>query len=1011
MPSGTYRWYVLVVGVIIGILCLVGAGTTAVAADTHEPAAVTVTQNDACVETTPINGSGESIASFYDYRNPETEPSSGTFSSHGTTAYQQADTSLLMVYDGPDGLGLVIVHDRYEESDGTDGGAASFHMTGLPSSGEWVVEDDDYDGQDDRFDHGETESDLHWTWTTGRTDGAAYSGLGETFEISIDPAWGDDAELDMDDPSYSGNITEWQVISATDDGFERQPLPNTETTVTLGSGTCNNSETQPPQASLNLSHDTAEVGETTVTLDASGSSTAGETAEYQWDLTESGTVDQTTNEPTIDHIFDDRGPRNITVTIVDDAGRTDTANAPIDVVDTTPPSPNIQAPDTTRAGTSISLSGAESSDNHHITTYEWAFGDGTSETGETVEHHYEEDGSYEVTLQVIDDAGNDAVTTHTIDVTGSDPTAVITAPDTATRNETVTFDASESDVSDDAVYEWTIGSQTATTTTPTYTTSFDSTGTIQASVTITDNNETDTANTSIVIEEPLTADIAANRTAASVGDPIAFSATGSSNHAESYQWSFDDGTQTTGEEVTHAYHDAGEYTVTLHVTDGDETATDSVTVDISETDSENTDGDENKDGDDPPSDTGGSSGSPGGGSTIPAGSGGTDDGATDDETDTDDVLKPPGDGEAVSQVAAVEHNDGAAIATAENVTAGETILADVTIGDPIELDAVAVQPAEDLDRLTIIIEPTAETVPGRFAESSAVTLEATGNIDEVTYQYSIPNETLTGAGVAPDNLSAYALTSEWDQAPTEVYTQHDTDGVTVTTVVEDTRPVGVGATGSVLFVRDIETGTPVAGRPLTIAATVQNTGTNPITHPLRVTVDQQVVKDRSMDLPPGNETTLTTTTTPSSAGNLQLQVGATERSVTVDESPVVSVGNLTVSTPEVAVGDTVTIEATLTNTDVTAVDHQAELRIDGAVNDVTSVTIPADDSSTVVFREQFDQAGTYELHVGSASQTVTVHDNSTSGDERDDATAAGNGFGLLVAILAVVLAGAGRRLR
>lgn len=60
----------------------------------------------------------------------------------------------------------------------------------------------------------------------------------------------------------------------------------------------------------------------------------------------------------------------------------------------------------------INFNGANSWDNHHIASYEWDFGDGTTETGSKVSHSYKDDGTYDVTLTVKDSAGN--TDSHTI---------------------------------------------------------------------------------------------------------------------------------------------------------------------------------------------------------------------------------------------------------------------------------------------------------------------------------------------------------------------------------------------------------------------------------------------------------------------------------------------------------------------------------------------------------------------------------------------------------------------
>jgi len=58
------------------------------------------------------------------------------------------------------------------------------------------------------------------------------------------------------------------------------------------------------------------------------------------------------------------------------------------------------------AGEAISFSGSNSWDNHFVASYEWDFGDGTTAEGARVSHSFEKDGTYDVTLTVMDSAGN-----------------------------------------------------------------------------------------------------------------------------------------------------------------------------------------------------------------------------------------------------------------------------------------------------------------------------------------------------------------------------------------------------------------------------------------------------------------------------------------------------------------------------------------------------------------------------------------------------------------------------
>lgn len=178
----------------------------------------------------PIRGfrSDEPVTDFYGYISNASRPNS----QQSNTGLEEPGVSRLFFYRGPRGLSLVIIHGGGE---GEEGGAATFEVTGLPPSGEWVVLDDSYEGATDNFQLSGSRAVLNWTWgAQGRNDGAVFRGLGEEFEIRIDPAFNEAAALD---PVGDGRITEWQLLSATDGGFEAYSLP-LDQPVVLGTDGC-----------------------------------------------------------------------------------------------------------------------------------------------------------------------------------------------------------------------------------------------------------------------------------------------------------------------------------------------------------------------------------------------------------------------------------------------------------------------------------------------------------------------------------------------------------------------------------------------------------------------------------------------------------------------------------------------------------------------------------------------------------------------------------------------------
>lgn len=303
MRRGVYTLAGLCVLVVVGLSFVpaVHANTSDHVHNVSEPS-YQIVQGEQVIPVEPIDGD-EPVEEFYEYRHSfvgdrDHEFWGRSFSSEGTVEYQEDDTSILMLYDGPDGLSLVAVHDRYheEQAEGTTGGSVSWELTGLPEDGEWAVIDDDYgwlteeDDKDDIFyldeDHrdgaagndGEppagVDAMMSWVWLTGRTDGMAFRGLGTEPSITIDPSFNDDsyhrygdhrrADELPDRPDrgerYNGTVDDWQVIVPTDDDeFERVSLQSLDDPVEVRS-----TESDTDRAIPEITIDSIVVDNTTV---------------------------------------------------------------------------------------------------------------------------------------------------------------------------------------------------------------------------------------------------------------------------------------------------------------------------------------------------------------------------------------------------------------------------------------------------------------------------------------------------------------------------------------------------------------------------------------------------------------------------------------------------------------------------------------------------------------------------------------------------------------------------
>ncbi|MFW5935539.1 MAG: hypothetical protein ACOCQL_06790 [Halolamina sp.] len=211
-----------------------------------------VEQGEYCVSVVPLSGDVP-----IEERNGWTVEGAD-FSATGLVGLQRPDTSVLFLYDGPNGLSLVVVHDEY--GDGTDGGSVTFEFAGLPPDGQWVVQDDYYDGESkyDQWRRDGTDGTVDWTWGESRTDGGAFRGLGPDPDLAlrIDPSFNADATLYG--ACYDGELTAWEVVPASADGRTRTTLALDEPIV-VRRGSCSTDDGE--ESEDDESTDDREVGD------------------------------------------------------------------------------------------------------------------------------------------------------------------------------------------------------------------------------------------------------------------------------------------------------------------------------------------------------------------------------------------------------------------------------------------------------------------------------------------------------------------------------------------------------------------------------------------------------------------------------------------------------------------------------------------------------------------------------------------------------------------------------
>ena len=366
---------------------------------------------------------------------------------------------------------------------------------------------------------------------------------------------------------------------------------------------------QPPTADFTVSPEEPSAG-VSVTFDGTLSfDFDGEIVAYSWDFDADGKPDA--SEAVVEYTFPEAGAYDVSLTVTDDSGNSDTLTTAIEVG--APGAPAISAvtlqppvadfaylPERPIAGETVRFDGTLSSDfDGTIVAYAWDFnGDGVVDaTASITEYAFLEPGTYDVSLTVTDDGGNVDTITLTIEVSGETgrPSALqlpiadfVYTPRDPSPGETVTFNGTASLDLDGRIvsYAWDFdedGDPDSTAAIVEHT--FDEVGVYTIALTVTDNDgNIDTLNASIEVNgqpvrsggpsllQPPIADFSYMPIQPQAGHLVLFNGTFSvdlDGEIVAYAWDFDGDGQTDSTAVIaeHTFPESGVYPVSLSVTD------------------------------------------------------------------------------------------------------------------------------------------------------------------------------------------------------------------------------------------------------------------------------------------------------------------------------------------------------------------------------------------------------------------------------------------------------------
>ena len=239
-----------------------------------------------------------------------------------------------------------------------------------------------------------------------------------------------------------------------------------------------------------------------------------------------------------------------------------------------PPSASFTfSPSMPTVGDEVTFDASASTDpNENIDSYQWDFGDGTTATGQSVTHTFNENVTSNVILTVTDSSGLQDTDTAQVNVSARPEAAFNLSPESPTVGDTVILDASPTSSPDTEIteYKWAFGDgESARGKAVEHT--YESLGTYQITLEVVDSADSvDRVSESISVTAKPEAQFMYQPENPMVGETIEFNGDVSTDLEDdivSYAWDFGDGSMSQGSVVNHEYNRYGDYTVVLTVED------------------------------------------------------------------------------------------------------------------------------------------------------------------------------------------------------------------------------------------------------------------------------------------------------------------------------------------------------------------------------------------------------------------------------------------------------------
>ncbi|MEM8730649.1 MAG: PKD domain-containing protein [Pseudomonadota bacterium] len=299
------------------------------------------------------------------------------------------------------------------------------------------------------------------------------------------------------------------------------------------------------------------------TVDPDGAITA-----YAWDFGDGSSASGVVGT----HVFAEPGSYDVRLVVVDDA---DVANSVVStvipVLVNPAPVAALPQPPAICPGEAITLQVAADAS----TSIAWDLGDGTTATGNTVEHRFDRPGLYPVVAEMNDGTGllNARKSEETYVRVNASPRALAGPDRVICPGDSLSFDAGSSRDADGDLTSWIWAfSDGVTLEGAQVSRAFDAAGPVTAVLTVRDDSGTECAvgtdSLEVLVNAPPRIDAGPDLTVpvGAANDFVRFDARNASDpdgQGLRIDWSFGDGTEASGAIVRHAYTEPGSYTATV----------------------------------------------------------------------------------------------------------------------------------------------------------------------------------------------------------------------------------------------------------------------------------------------------------------------------------------------------------------------------------------------------------------------------------------------------------------